>query len=178
VQEVYRAQGVTINDKHIETIIRQMMRWVLVTDVGDTPLIVEEKIDKYRFKEINEATLTQGGQPASCEPLLLGITKAALTSESFISAASFQETTRVLTEAALEGRVDYLRGLKENVILGRLIPAGTGMQTYRNIDIEEGQYPEITTPAFGADSEFDDEYSRMAAHVEELQGLSEIDIDE
>ncbi len=175
VQEVYRAQGVTINDKHIETIIRQMMRWVMVTDVGDTPLIVEEKIDKYRFKEINEATLTQSGQPASCEPLLLGITKAALTSESFISAASFQETTRVLTEAALEGRVDYLRGLKENVILGRLIPAGSGTAAYRNIEIEEGQYPEIQPTMFGLDSDIDDEYSRMAAHVEELHGMSEID---
>ncbi|MBS1783804.1 MAG: DNA-directed RNA polymerase subunit beta', partial [Acidobacteria bacterium] len=175
VQEVYRAQGVTINDKHIETIIRQMMRWVMVTEVGDTPLIVEEKIDKYRFKEINEATLTQNGQPASCEPLLLGITKAALTSESFISAASFQETTRVLTEAALEGRVDYLRGLKENVILGRLIPAGSGTAAYRNIEIEEGQYPEIQPTMFGLDSDIDDEYSRLAAHVEEMHGMSEID---
>jgi DNA-directed RNA polymerase subunit beta' len=175
VQEVYRAQGVTINDKHIEVIIRQMMRWVMVTEVGDTPMIVEEKVDKHRFREINEQTIKEGGQPAACDPLLLGITKAALTSESFISAASFQETTRVLTEAALEGRVDYLRGLKENVILGRLIPAGTGMAQYRNVSIEEGQYPEITENPFGADSDFDDEYSRMAAHVEEMQGLSEID---
>jgi DNA-directed RNA polymerase subunit beta' len=175
VQEVYRAQGVTINDKHIETIIRQMMRWVMITDVGDTPLIVEEKVDKHRFKEINELTLKNGGQPATCEPQLLGITKAALTSESFISAASFQETTRVLTEAALEGRVDYLRGLKENVILGRLIPAGTGMPIYRNLEIEEGQYPEITdTDNIGPD-DFDDEYSRMAQHVEELQGMSEVE---
>jgi DNA-directed RNA polymerase subunit beta' len=175
VQEVYRAQGVTINDKHIEVIIRQMMRWVMITDVGDTPLIVEEKVDKHRFREINEATIKEGGQPANCEPLLLGITKAALTSESFISAASFQETTRVLTEAALEGRVDYLRGLKENVILGRLIPAGTGMAQYRNVTIEEGQYPEVQESAFSLDGDFDDEYSRMAAHVEELQGMSEID---
>jgi DNA-directed RNA polymerase subunit beta' len=175
VQEVYRAQGVTINDKHIEIIIRQMMRWVMVTDVGDTPLIVEEKIDKNRFKDINEAASKEGQAPATCEPLLLGITKAALTSESFISAASFQETTRVLTEAALEGRVDYLRGLKENVILGRLIPAGTGMAIYRNIEIEEGQYPEVTyTDTLGGDFE-DDEYSRMAAHVEELQGFQEMD---
>jgi len=175
VQEVYRAQGVTINDKHIEIIIRQMMRWVLVTDVGDTPLIVEEKIDKNRFKDINEQAAKDGQAPATCEPLLLGITKAALTSESFISAASFQETTRVLTEAALEGRVDYLRGLKENVILGRLIPAGTGMAIYRNIEIEEGQYPEVTyTDTLGGDFE-DDEYSRMAAHVEELQGFQELD---
>jgi DNA-directed RNA polymerase subunit beta' len=175
VQEVYRAQGVTINDKHIETIIRQMMRWVMITDVGDTPLLVEEKVDKHRFKEINEQALKDGGQPATCEPQLLGITKAALTSESFISAASFQETTRVLTEAALEGRVDYLRGLKENVILGRLIPAGTGMPIYRNLEIEEGQYPEASeTDNLGPD-DFDDEYSRMAAHVEELQGMTEVE---
>ena len=175
VQEVYRAQGVTINDKHIETIIRQMMRWVQITDVGDTPLIVDEKVDKHRFKEINEQALKDSGIPATCEPQLLGITKAALTSESFISAASFQETTRVLTEAALEGRVDYLRGLKENVILGRLIPAGTGMAIYRNLEIEEGQYPEaVDTDQLGID-DFDDEYSRMAQHVEELQGMSEVE---
>ena len=175
VQEVYRAQGVTINDKHIEVIIRQMMRWVLITDVGDTPMIVEEKVDKHRFKEINEQTIKDGGQPATCEPLLLGITKAALTSESFISAASFQETTRVLTEAALEGRVDYLRGLKENVILGRLIPAGTGMAHYRNLEIEEGEYPEPTLSDFPGGEDFDDEYARMAQHVEELQGMTEVD---
>ncbi|WP_306591069.1 DNA-directed RNA polymerase subunit beta' [Geothrix sp. 21YS21S-4] len=175
VQEVYRAQGVVINDKHIEVIIRQMMRWVLITDVGDTPLIVEEKVDKHRFKEINEQALRDGGAPATCEPLLLGITKAALTSESFISAASFQETTRVLTEAALEGRVDYLRGLKENVILGRLIPAGTGMAHYRNLEIEEGEYPEPTLNEFANGEDFDDEYARMAQHVEELQGMTEID---
>jgi DNA-directed RNA polymerase subunit beta' len=175
VQEVYRAQGVFINDKHIEVIIRQMMRWVLITDVGDTPLIVEEKVDKHRFKEINEQVLKDGLQPASCESLLLGITKAALTSESFISAASFQETTRVLTEAALEGRVDYLRGLKENVILGRLIPAGTGMAHYRNLDIEEGEYPEPSLNEFAGGEDFDDEYARMAQHVEDLQGMTEID---
>ena len=175
VQEVYRAQGVFINDKHIEVIIRQMMRWVLITEVGDTPLIVEEKVDKHRFKEINETVVKDGGQPATCESLLLGITKAALTSESFISAASFQETTRVLTEAALEGRVDYLRGLKENVILGRLIPAGTGMAHYRNLEIEEGEYPEPVVADFPGNEDFDDEYARMAQHVEELQGMTEID---
>jgi DNA-directed RNA polymerase subunit beta' len=178
VQEVYRAQGVTINDKHIETIIRQMMRWVQITDVGDTPLIVEEKVDKHRFKEINERVMAEGGKPATCEPQLLGITKAALTSESFISAASFQETARVLTEAALEGRVDYLRGLKENVILGRLIPAGTGMVRYRNVHIEEGQYPEPDLDAADDLDDIEDEYSRMAAHVQETHGLSEADFDE
>jgi len=178
VQEVYRAQGVTINDKHIETIIRQMMRWVQITDVGDTPLIIEEKVDKHRFKEINERAIQAGGQPATCEPQLLGITKASLTSESFISAASFQETARVLTEAALEGRVDYLRGLKENVILGRLIPAGTGMAKYRNVQIEEGQYPDIIAEPTDGDEEIDDEYSRMAAQHEETYGLSEVEFED
>jgi DNA-directed RNA polymerase subunit beta' len=151
-----------------------MMRWVQITNVGDTPLIVDERVDKHRFKEINEATRKENGLPANCEPQLLGITKAALTSESFISAASFQETTRVLTEAALEGRVDYLRGLKENVILGRLIPAGTGMAYYRNLEIEEGQYPETSAVHNVGLDDFDDEYSRMAQHVEELQGMTEV----
>lgn len=178
VQEVYRAQGVTINDKHIETIIRQMMRWVQVSDVGDTNLIIDERVDKHRFKEINENTANSGGKTAICEPQLLGITKAALTSESFISAASFQETTRVLTEAALEGRIDYLRGLKENVILGRLIPAGTGMVYYKNLNIEDGQYPESTDNHFNLANDIDDEYSRMAQHVEDLQNMSEVSVSE
>jgi len=184
VQEVYRAQGVTINDKHIETIIRQMMRWVQISDVGSTPLIFGEKVDKHRFKEINTKAAEDAKDnaenkdtkvEATSEPQLLGITKAALTSESFISAASFQETARVLTDAAIEGRIDYLRGLKENVILGRLIPAGTGMAKYRNAHIEEGQFPELVNNNSEDIDDFDDEYSRMAAHVEELQGLSEVD---
>jgi DNA-directed RNA polymerase subunit beta' len=151
---------------------------VQITDVGDTPLIIEEKVDKHRFKEINERAIQSGGTPATCEPQLLGITKASLTSESFISAASFQETARVLTEAALEGRVDYLRGLKENVILGRLIPAGTGMTRYRNVQIEEGQYPEAVAEPTDGGEDIDDEYSRMAAHVEETHGLTEAEFDE
>jgi DNA-directed RNA polymerase subunit beta' len=135
VQEVYRLQGVNINDKHIETIVRQMMRWVKVEDVGDTTFILEEQVDKFRFREENERVLSEGGRPATGRPLLLGITKASLSTDSFISAASFQETTRVLTEAAIAGKVDYLRGLKENVIMGRLIPAGTGLEHYRNIQL-------------------------------------------
>ncbi|MGA8766061.1 MAG: DNA-directed RNA polymerase subunit beta', partial [Candidatus Acidiferrales bacterium] len=126
VQEVYRLQGVNINDKHIETIVRQMMRWVKVEDVGDTTFLLEEQVDKFRFREENDRIIAEGGRPATGRPLLLGITKASLSTDSFISAASFQETTRVLTEAAVAGKVDYLRGLKENVIMGRLIPAGTG----------------------------------------------------
>jgi len=139
IQEVYRLQGVTINDKHIEVIVRQMMRWVKVEDVGDTEFIVDEQVDKFRFQEHNAKTLEDGGEPATGRPLLLGITKASLSTDSFISAASFQETTRVLTEAAISGKVDYLRGLKENVIMGRLIPAGTGMDFYRRMTIQPDQ---------------------------------------
>ena len=152
VQEVYRLQGVNINDKHIETIVRQMMRWVKVEDVGDTTFLLEEQVDKFRFREENDRIISDGGRPATGRPLLLGITKASLSTDSFISAASFQETTRVLTEAAISGKVDYLRGLKENVIMGRLIPAGTGLERYRNIQLlteipkEEPQVmePELT----------------------------------
>ena len=133
IQEVYRLQGVNISDKHIEVIVRQMMRWVKVEDVGDTQFLLEQQIDKFRFHEENERAIANGGKPATGRPLLLGITKASLSTDSFISAASFQETTRVLTEASIQGAVDHLRGLKENVIVGRLIPAGTGMEYYRNV---------------------------------------------
>jgi DNA-directed RNA polymerase subunit beta' len=141
IQEVYRSQSVAINDKHIETICRQMLRSVRVTRVGDTDFLVDEQVDRFRFMEENEKVMNRGGEPADGVPLLLGITKASLSTESFISAASFQETTRVLTEAAIAGRVDYLRGLKENVIVGRLIPAGTGMPTYRDIYLEKDEAP-------------------------------------
>lgn len=137
IQEVYRLQGVNIADKHIEVIVRQMLRWVRVKDVGDTDFLIDEQVDRFRFEDENNRVIAAGGQPATAEPLLLGITKASLSTESFISAASFQETTRVLTEAAISGRVDYLRGLKENVIMGRLIPAGTGMEYYRRIRLHE-----------------------------------------
>ena len=136
IQEVYRLQGVNINDKHIEVIVRQMMRWVRIEDVGDTEFLVDEQVDKFRFREENERVIARGGMPATGRPLLLGITKASLSTESFISAASFQETTRVLTEASIQGKVDYLRGLKENVIMGRLIPAGTGLEFYRNLRLQ------------------------------------------
>jgi len=135
IQEVYRLQGVNISDKHIEVIVRQMMRWIKIEDVGDTEFLVDEQVDKFRFQEENERVKKSGGKPASGRPLLLGITKASLSTESFISAASFQETTRVLTEASISGKVDYLRGLKENVIMGRLIPAGTGLEYYRNVEL-------------------------------------------
>jgi len=135
IQEVYRLQGVNISDKHIEVIVRQMMRWIKIEDVGDTEFLVDEQVDKFRFQEENDRVKKAGGKPASGRPLLLGITKASLSTESFISAASFQETTRVLTEASISGKVDYLRGLKENVIMGRLIPAGTGLEYYRNVEL-------------------------------------------
>jgi len=136
VQEVYRLQGVKINDKHMEVIVRQMLRRVRVTDSGDTAFIADEQVERYRFQEENDKVIAQGGRPAIGEPLLLGITKASLSTQSFISAASFQETTRVLTEASLSGKTDYLRGLKENVIMGRLIPAGTGLVMYRKLGIQ------------------------------------------
>jgi DNA-directed RNA polymerase subunit beta' len=137
VQEVYRLQGVRINDKHIEVIVKQMMRRVKVREVGDTNFIIEEQVDKTIFEETNRAIVEKGGQPAVAEPLILGITKASLSTESFISAASFQETTKVLTDASISGAVDYLRGLKENVIMGRIIPAGTGLREYRTVEIEQ-----------------------------------------
>jgi DNA-directed RNA polymerase subunit beta' len=139
IQEVYRLQGVNINDKHIEVIVRQMLRWVKIKEVGDTEFLLEEQVDRFRFQDENERVRMEDGEVAQAEPLLLGITKASLSTDSFISAASFQETTRVLTEAAISGRVDYLRGLKENVIMGRLIPAGTGMEFYRNVEVERDE---------------------------------------
>jgi len=136
IQEVYRLQGVRINDKHIEAIVRQMLRRVSVSDPGDTNFLIEEHVEKHIFEEENERVIVAGGQPAKGDALLLGITKASLSTESFISASSFQETTKVLTEASINGRVDYLRGLKENVIMGRLIPAGTGLGAYKRLTVD------------------------------------------
>ena len=132
VQDVYKSQGVTINDKHLEVIIKQMTTKILITSEGNTPLLRREVVDLYHIKHINQIVSLQKKQPAYYVPLVLGITKAALNNPSFISAASFQETTRVLTKAAIEGRIDWLRGLKENIIIGHLIPAGTGSQNYQN----------------------------------------------
>lgn len=143
VQWVYKMQGVDINDKHIEIIVRQMLKKVKVEDPGDTDLLPGGMLDSHMFEEINEAVVEAGGQPAVARPLLLGITKTSLATESFLSAASFQETTRVLTEASIKGRQDHLLGLKENVIIGKLIPAGTGMTRYRDINVTvEGLEPE------------------------------------
>ncbi|MYF47696.1 MAG: DNA-directed RNA polymerase subunit beta', partial [Candidatus Dadabacteria bacterium] len=145
IQEVYRLQGVKINDKHIEVIVKQMLKRVKIKEPGDTTMLVGEAIEKTVFFEENEKIVQEGGTPAAAEPLLLGITRASLSTRSWLSAASFQETTRVLTEASCEGREDDLRGLKENVIVGRLIPAGTGLPMYRDINIET-EAPEIPVP--------------------------------
>jgi DNA-directed RNA polymerase subunit beta' len=164
IQEVYRLQGVNINDKHIEVIVRQMMRWVKVEDVGDTEFLIDEVVDKFRFMAQNDKLTVDGKKPASGHPLLLGITKASLSTDSFISAASFQETTRVLTEAAISGKIDYLRGLKENVIMGRLIPAGTGMEFYRRVRIPEEV---VERPASGMEGGYEAEYVVEPEHIKE-----------
>jgi len=153
VQEVYRLQGVKINDKHIECIVRQMLQRVKIKEVGDTQFLLDEQVEKTRFEAENEKVREMGGQVAIAEPLLLGITKASLSTEGFISAASFQETTRVLTQAAIEGKVDYLRGLKENAAMGRLIPAGTGLAEYRKVVIHSDNE---TAPSGGVAAEHTD----------------------
>jgi DNA-directed RNA polymerase subunit beta' len=142
VQEVYRLQGVRINDKHIEIMIRQMLKKVKIQESGDTTFIIGEQVDRIKFKDENERVGKKKGKPASANPVLLGITKASLTTESFISAASFQETTRILTEAAAAGKVDNLMGLKENIIMGHLIPAGTGFQAHRDIEVVKNIFKE------------------------------------
>ncbi len=147
VQKVYRLQGVSINDKHIEVIVRQMMRKVRIEDAGDTIYLIGEQVDRMLFQEENARVKAEGGAPAQGKPLLLGITKASLTTDSFVSAASFQETTRVLTEAAINGMVDELRGLKENVIMGRVIPSGTGMARYKNTFVKRELKPIFAAPA-------------------------------
>jgi len=144
IQEVYRLQGVKINDKHIEVIVRQMMQKVQIEHVGDTNFLEGEKVDKIKFAEENARVVAEGGEASTSRPLLLGITRASLSTESFISAASFQETTKVLTEAAVSGKIDYLLGLKENVIIGHLIPAGTGVDRYKDINVEKEEEKEET----------------------------------
>jgi len=165
VQEIYRLQGVPINDKHIEVIVRQMLKRVKIADCGDSAFLPGDNVERYRVVRENQRVASEGGAPATYEPLLLGITKASLSTDSFISAASFQETTKVLTEAAVSGRIDTLRGLKENVIMGRLIPAGSGVATYQNRQLKVDE-----------DSENDDEHSSAPYRIgqtslESLAGL-------
>ncbi|ERI11013.1 DNA-directed RNA polymerase, beta' subunit [Aneurinibacillus aneurinilyticus ATCC 12856] len=157
VQKVYRMQGVEINDKHVEVMIRQMLRKVRVVDNGDTDLLPGSYVEIHEFEEANKKTLWEGKQPAVARPVLLGITKASLETDSFLSAASFQETTRVLTDAAIKGKVDRLLGLKENVIIGKLVPAGTGMNRYRNISLEHELMPaEEASEAAFTESQLED----------------------
>ncbi len=147
IQEVYRLQGVKINDKHIEVIVRQMLQKVKVTESGDTNFLEGEQVDRLKFADENARVIAEGGDPATFEPLLLGITKSSLSTESFISAASFQETTKVLTEAAINGKIDLLRGLKENVIIGHLIPAGTGIEKYHEFKLVNEEDEEASLEA-------------------------------
>ena len=146
VQEVYRTQGERINDKHIEVIIRRMLNKVRITSPGSTEFLEDDEVDRSTFNRVNRHAISEDGQPAMAEPILQGITKAALSTESFISAASFQQTTNVLTKATVVGKRDYLKGLKENVIMGRLIPAGTGVSQFRKIEILPRTEPESPMP--------------------------------
>ena len=156
VQSVYRSQGVDINDKHVEIIVRQMMRKVRIENCGDTDMLPGELVDMFTFEEENEKTIENGGRPATAKRVLLGITKAALSTDSFLSAASFQETARVLTEAAIKNKVDPLIGLKENVIIGKLIPAGTGVRDYKNMS------PQLVTGHRESDNLIEETRARMA----------------
>jgi DNA-directed RNA polymerase subunit beta' len=168
VQEVYRLQGVKINDKHIETIVRQMLRRVRIKEVGDTKFLLDDQVERFEFEQENQRVLAEDGQPAVGEPLMLGITKASLSTESFISAASFQETTKVLTQAAIEGKVDFLRGLKENVIMGRLIPAGTGVSKYRGTKLLIEEPEELPEPSILDDEEdYEEEVLVEGAEIDE-----------
>jgi DNA-directed RNA polymerase subunit beta' len=172
IQDVYRLQGVKINDKHIEVIVRQMLRKAEIREPGDTRMLAREQLDLVRVKDENRKVEKEGGEPAHYQRLLLGITKASLATESFISAASFQETTRVLTEAAVRGTTDHLRGLKENVIVGRLIPAGTGMAYHKSRKRPAEEAPEIDLAALAAAvaaeefSELDEETKTKASAKE------------
>jgi DNA-directed RNA polymerase subunit beta' len=180
VQNVYQSQGVEISDKHIEVVVRQMTSKVRVDDSGDTILLPGELIDLREIQNVNSTMAITGGAPAQYTPVLLGITKASLNTDSFISAASFQETTRVLTEAAIEGKSDWLRGLKENVIIGRLIPAGTGFSTYEEImpepdpiDDEDPSalMPELTARLMFEDELIDDQTSRSMLEQDEEEPI-------
>ena len=163
VQKVYKSQGVEINDKHIEVMVRQMMHKVKIEESGDTEVLPGEYVDVNTLEEDNALVVETGGEPAVGRPILLGITKASLATDSFLSAASFQETTRVLTEAAIKGKIDPLLGLKENVIIGKLIPAGTGMSRYRNIRVIDRERP-VMAPA---DEMADDAVANLLDNGEE-----------
>jgi DNA-directed RNA polymerase subunit beta' len=174
VQKVYRSQGVNIHDKHIEVIIRQLLRRVRVLRSGDTDMLIGELVDRFEFEEANDAMVAEGGEPARGEPVLLGVTKASLNTDSFLAAASFQETTRVLTDAAVRGAKDGLRGLKENVIIGKLIPVGTGFETRRRaIEVARGEaIEEYEEEDLEEEAELSDE--DLLFENEEILDLSEM----
>jgi DNA-directed RNA polymerase subunit beta' len=182
VQKVYRSQGVSIHDKHIEVILRQLLRRVMVRSTGDTDLLPGELLDRFKFEDINNYVLGHAGKPAKAEPVVLGLTKAALNTESFLAMASFQETTRVLTEAAIRGQRDDLRGLKENVIIGKLIPVGTGFNSRRIILTDLSKEVEILSDL---EIDVEDDLSEMDMsdlgmedfELGELSGVSELGIE-
>ena len=167
VQKVYRDQGVSIHDKHIELIVRQMLRRVLVAEPGEAPFLPGERVDNQIYAEVNRQLVEEGKRPAEGRPELMGITKASLATESWLSAASFQETTRVLTEAAIEGKSDQLFGLKENIIIGKLIPAGSGMERYRDIRLE---MPDAEAMPFWAQTSGDADTEDLAAWLRDVGG--------
>ena len=173
VQRVYRLQGVEINDKHIEVIVRQMLKKIRIEERGDTEFLPGTMVDVLEFNDINEQMVTEGKEPATGEQIMLGITKASLATDSFLSAASFQETTKVLTEAAIKGKVDHLIGLKENVIIGKLIPAGTGMRKYRDVKLDTGlgidMDDEISFDDFDMDDDTESEVSAETAETVETE---------
>jgi DNA-directed RNA polymerase subunit beta' len=168
VQKVYKSQGVDIHDKHIELIVRQMLKKVRVESAGDTDLLPGQLVDKVVLERENEKARGSKKELATFEPLILGITKASLATESFLSAASFQETTKVLTDAAIEGKVDHLLGLKENVIIGKLIPAATGLKRYRTIDIQPSEPLPLALPP--------EAEAELLAALEEI-GDGDVDLD-
>ena len=168
VQKVYKSQGVDIHDKHIELIVRQMLKKVRVESAGDTDLLPGQLVDKVVLERANEKARSTKKELATFEPLILGITKASLATESFLSAASFQETTKVLTDAAIEGKVDHLLGLKENVIIGKLIPAATGLKRYRTIEIQPSEPLPLALPP--------EAEAELLAALEEI-GDGDVDLD-
>ncbi|MDX1959056.1 MAG: DNA-directed RNA polymerase subunit beta' [Leptospiraceae bacterium] len=186
VQEVYRLQGVHINDKHIEVVVRQMLRKVTITDSGDTSFVAQQQVDKFTFKDENKRVEEEGGSPASSQPILLGLTKASLNTESFFSAASFQETTKVLTDAAIKGKTDHLIGLKENVIIGHMIPAGTGMRKYFDVDVFKDYYGDLekeaetnsTDEVTAGEGLLDPEQNTVAIEITDRKDLEREEYDE
>ena len=181
VQRVYRLQGVEINDKHIEVIVRQMLKKIRIEDNGDTEFLPGTMVDVLEFNDVNEQMVTEGKEPATGEQIIMGITKASLATNSFLSAASFQETTKVLTEAAIKGKIDPLIGLKENVIIGKLIPAGTGMKRYRDVRLNSTMpEPEVKVEDIAEELTEDEEIKddEMITMDEELPEDEEFDVEE